>query len=207
MADKYAPKRVDGTLGGGEEPVRTRVAGYNPRRDPMTLPAPPATSPPPYSERRAEQMYPALSPAQLARLAPLGRRRQVASGEILVQAGESAARLFVVIAGRLDVVRPSAADELVVSFHPGMFTGEATMLSGRRGLAQIRAGAAGEVLEVARDDLLTLMQADAELSTIFMRAFILRRVELIARRVGDVVVLGSAHCQGTLRIREFLTPN
>src|SRR5207248_3352435 len=42
---------------------------------------------------------------------------------------------------------------------------------------------------------------------ILMRAFILRRAELIARGVGDVVLLGSAHCQGTLRIREFLTRN
>src|SRR6266567_3575316 len=65
----------------------------------------------------------------------------------------------------------------------------------------------GEVTEVGRDDLLALIQADGELNEIFMRAFILRRVELINRGVGDVVVLGSSHCQGTLRIREFLTRN
>src|SRR2546427_9791831 len=88
-----------------------------------------------------------------------------------------------------------------------MFTGEGTMLSGRRGLAQVRAGADGEVIEVGRDHLLALIQTDGELSAIFMRAFILRRVELIKRGVSDVVVLGSSHCQGTLRIREFLTRN
>ncbi len=127
---------------------------------------------------------------------------------MLVQAGEPVARLFVVVDGRIDGVRPSdAGEDLVVSLGPGMFTGEVTMLSGRRGLAQIRAAAAGEVIEVVRDDLLALIQADGELSEIFMRAFILRRVELVARGVGDVVVLGSSHCQGTLRIREFLTRN
>src|SRR5205823_3102322 len=105
-------------------------------------------------------------------------------------------------------VRPSATDgELVVSLGPGMFTGEVTMLSGRRGLAQIRAAAAGEVIEIGREDLLALIQGDGELSELFMRAFILRRVELVARGVSDVVVLGSSHCQGTLRIREFLTRN
>jgi len=51
------------------------------------------------------------------------------------------------------------------------------------------------------------MQADGELSEIFMRAFILRRMELLRRQVSDVVVLGSSHCQGTLHIREFLTRN
>src|SRR5213079_3031271 len=116
-------------------------------------------------------------------------------------------RCFVVVAGRIDAVRPSAAEEIVVSLGPGMFTGEATMLSGRPGLAQIRAEADGEVIEIARDDLLALIQTDGELSAIFMRAFILRRVELIARGVSDVVVLGSTHCQGTLRVREFLTRN
>src|SRR5437899_1031712 len=178
---------------------RTSRAG-----DPMALVAPPA---PPSSGTRPERLYPTLTAAQLDRIAPHGRRRHVAQGEVLVQPGESASGIFVIVSGRIDVVRPSAGEELVVSFTPGMFTGEATMLSGRRGLAQIRAGADSEVIEVGRDDLLALIQTDSDLSAIFMRAFILRRVELINRGVSDVVVLGSTHCQGTLRIREFLTKN
>jgi len=35
----------------------------------------------------------------------------------------------------------------------------------------------------------------------------LRRVELIARGFGDVVLAGSEFCQGTLRVKEFLTRN
>src|SRR5437879_7256557 len=162
----------------------------------------------PPSGQRAEHIYPTLTPAQLARIAAHGRRRRVERGEVLVEAGEQTARLFVVAAGRIDIFRRSQrGEELVVSFGPGMFTGEVTMLSGRRGLAQIRAGAVGEVIEVGRDDLLALIQTDGELSEILMRAFILRRVELIARGVSDVVLLGSSHCQGTLRVREFLTRN
>src|SRR5881628_3314058 len=169
---------------------------------------PPPPGPPPSSGPRAEHIYPTLTPAQLGRIAAHGRRRRVEAGEVLVQAGEQTARLFVVVAGRIDVVRPSAAgEEVVVAFGPGMFTGEVTMLSGRPGLAQIQAGAAGEVIEVGRDALLALIQTDGELSDVLMRAFILRRVELIARGVSDVVVLGSSHCQGTLRVREFLTRN
>ena len=157
---------------------------------------------------RADQIYPTLTATQIARIAAHGRRRRVAPGEVLVQAGERTARLFAVASGRIDVVRPSAAgEEVLVSFGPGMFTGEVTMLSGRRGLAQLQVGAVGEVIEVGRDDLLALIQTDGDLSEILMRAFILRRAELIARGVGDVVLLGSAHCQGTLRIREFLTRN
>ena len=172
----------------------------------MTVAAPLAPPAPP-ARPRADRLYPTLTPAQLERVAAHGRRRQVAQGEVLQSAGAPATHCFVVVAGRIDGVRPSAAEEIVVSLGPGMFTGEATMLSGRPGLAQIRAEADGEVIEIARDDLLALIQTDGELSAIFMRAFILRRVELIARGVSDVVVLGSTHCQGTLRVREFLTRN
>src|SRR5207248_3354724 len=84
-----------------------------------------------------------------------GRRRRVEADEVLVHAGEPVARLFVVVEGQIDGVRPSATQgDLVVSLGPGMFTGEVTMLSGRRGLAHIRAAAAGEVIEVRRDALL-----------------------------------------------------
>ena len=74
-------------------------------------------------------------------------------------------------------------------------------------MARIRVSEPGEVIELDREQLLALVQTDAELSEILMRAFILRRVELIARDLGDVVVIGSTHCAGTLRVKEFLTRN
>src|SRR5260221_2127470 len=40
-----------------------------------------------------------------------------------------------------------------------------------------------------------------------MRAFIYRRMELIATGFGDVILIGSAHSAGTLRAREFLARN
>jgi thioredoxin reductase (NADPH) len=40
-----------------------------------------------------------------------------------------------------------------------------------------------------------------------MRAFILRRAALVARGIGDVVLVGSVHSPETLRIREFLARN
>jgi thioredoxin reductase (NADPH) len=133
--------------------------------------------------------------------------RPVQRGEVLVEAGEHA-RFFVVTAGQIEIIRPSGAtEELVAVFQPGMFTGEVTILSGRRGLVQIRASDSGEVIEVNREHLMSLVQTDSELSDIVMRAFILRRVELIAHGFGDVVLVGSNHCSGTLRIKEFLTRN
>jgi thioredoxin reductase (NADPH) len=156
----------------------------------------------------AAQVFPTLTPSQLGRIGAHGRVRRVARGEVLVEPGAPASRLFVVTEGHLVAVRlADAAETPVATFRPGMFTGEASMLSGRRGLVQIRAGEAGEVIEVERERLLTLVQTDGELSEILMRAFIFRRLELIAGGFGDVVLVGSDHSPGTLRIKEFLTRN
>jgi thioredoxin reductase (NADPH) len=156
----------------------------------------------------AEQTFPTLTPAQIERIAAHGRVRPVLAGEVLIEAGQPVIPFFLVKAGRLEAVRPSGTGETRIAEQgPGQFTGEVTMLSGRRALARIRAIEPGEVIELAREDLLALVQTDSELSEIIMRAFILRRVELIAHGLGDVVVVGSNHCSGTLRVREFLTRN
>jgi thioredoxin reductase (NADPH) len=108
----------------------------------------------------------------------------------------------------MEIVRPSGSTEaLVAVLRPGQFTGEVTMLSGRRGFVRMRAGEPGAVIEVERDHVLALVQTDSELSEILLRAFLLRRVELMAQGVGDVVLVGSRHSAGTLRIQAFLTRN
>jgi thioredoxin reductase (NADPH) len=157
---------------------------------------------------RLEHIFPTLTPAQIARIKAHGRVRQVQQGEILVEAGARVVPFFVVTKGVIEIVRPSGTVESLVAVHtPGHFTGEVNMLSGRRALARARVRESGEVIEMTREDLLTLVQTDAELSEILMRAFILRRVELIAHGLGDVVLVGSSHCAGTLRVKEFLTRN
>jgi thioredoxin reductase (NADPH) len=66
---------------------------------------------------------------------------------------------------------------------------------------------AGEAVELTREQMLSLVQNDTEIGDIVMRAYIYRRMELVDKGLGDVLVLGSAHCAGTLRVKEFLTRN
>jgi thioredoxin reductase (NADPH) len=157
---------------------------------------------------RVEHVYPTLTAPQIARIAAHGRRRRVERGEVLIEPGEPSARMFVVISGTIEITRTTdGIEQLVVTFGPGMFSGEGAMLTGRPVVVRIRAGESGEVIGLDRDALLSVIQTDSELSEILMRAFILRRLELIARGYGDVVLVGSTHCAGTLRIKEFLTRN
>src|SRR5947199_708600 len=155
-----------------------------------------------------ERMFPTLTPAQVKRIAAHGKQRSIRSGDVLIEAGARVVPFFVVTARRVEVVRPSGSTETLVAVHgPGQFTGEVNMLSGRPALLRSRASESGEVIELDHEHLLTLVQTDSELSELIMRAFILRRVELIARGFGNVVLVGSNHCAGTLRVKEFLTRN
>ena len=105
-------------------------------------------------------------------------------------------------------MRPCGASEALITVHgSGEFTGEVNMLSDRRSLIRARVTKPGKVIELDHKQMLNLIQTDAELGDILMRAFILRRVELIAAGVGDIVLIGSIHSAGTLRIKEFLMRN
>ncbi|PYQ56604.1 MAG: hypothetical protein DMF58_20275, partial [Acidobacteria bacterium] len=157
---------------------------------------------------RDEQVFPVLTPEQIARVATKGRRRAVQRGDVLVEEGQAQFPLIVVTDGELEVVRSTCNGEEVVTTHrQGQFSGELNLLAGRRGLATIRATMTGEVIEVSREVVLGLVQTDAELSEIFMRAFILRRAVLLNRNFSDVIVLGSTFSARTLQIREFLARN
>jgi len=155
-----------------------------------------------------DQAFPKLTSAQIARVAAHGRLRRVEHGEVLSAAGKLTPLFFVVTEGTIEAVRPlDGRDTAVTIVRESEFTGEVSMLSGRRALLTLRVGDPGEVIEVERDNLLALIQTDAELSEIFVRAFLLRRAGLIAGGFGDVVLFGSNHSSDTLRIKEFLTRN
>ena len=156
---------------------------------------------------RKDQMFPKLTPAQVARVAALGQRRDVRAGEVLYQSGEQNSAFFVVVRGDVAISRAHGDKEEVIVMHgPGEFTGEINMLSSRANLALARSVAGGEVIAVDRSNLHTLVQGDSELSEILMRAFILRRLALLGDG-GDLILLGSRHSAATLQLKEFLTRN
>ncbi|MFZ0771720.1 MAG: FAD-dependent oxidoreductase [Candidatus Sulfotelmatobacter sp.] len=154
------------------------------------------------------EAFPTLNAEQIGRIRALSKVRKVNAGNILFEPGDSDIPFFVLLSGSMEIVQPDMRGESpIVQHDAGAFTGEITMISGRRCLVRGRVTAAGEFLEMSNQDLRTLVARDAELSEIFMRAFILRRVELINRGRGNVILLGSRHSAQTLRLREFLSRN
>ncbi|MGB6826955.1 MAG: FAD-dependent oxidoreductase, partial [Terracidiphilus sp.] len=158
-------------------------------------------------DRQAEA-FPVLTPVQIDHLRPYGNIRSVRAAEILFEPGKSGMSCFVVLSGKLDIVVSGLSGEQVfVTYGPGQFSGEVVLISGARALSRGRVSEPGEFLEIGTDSLRALIAKDAELSDIFMRAFLLRRVAMISGGLGNVVVLGSQHSANTLRLREFLTRN
>ena len=155
-------------------------------------------------ETRREQMFPKLTPVQTGRLAAYGRGMRIRAGEVLAEPGDRYGRLLVVLSGAIEIVLPGIAGETPVTIHrAGDFAGEMSALRGAGGTVRARVSEDGEVIAIEREDLRRLVQADAELSELFMRAFILRRMGLISAEQGDVILIGSSHSADTLRLRQF----
>jgi thioredoxin reductase (NADPH) len=153
-------------------------------------------------------MFPSLDAAQVARIAAHATRRTVHAGDILFEQGDARADVFVVLSGSVAIVRSGLAGEDAITVHsPGQFSGEMNVLAGRRSLVRARVQEDGEILVLAPDEMRRLVQGDPELSDIFVRAYILRRMALLAEGRGDAVLIGSTHSADTLRLQEFFTRN
>jgi thioredoxin reductase (NADPH) len=119
----------------------------------------------------------------------------------------------VVTAGIVEVLAPptvtqaASGYELLYLLSLGDFTGEMSTLRGTPALVRVRVREAGTVLLIDAAQLRRIVQNDAELSELFMRAFILRRMSVIESGHSEVLLLGSDHSADTLRLREFLTRN
>ncbi len=165
------------------------------------------------STEQIDAMFPVLDDAQLERVHAFGRPRQVQSGEIVFDLGDSSHGIFVVLSGSIEIIAvasntaPSSDESVLRVVQRGSFTGEINLLSGRRSLVRCRAREASSLLEIGRPNLQRILQTDPTLGEIFLRAFLLRRVYLVAHSVGDALLIGSNHSGDTLRLRAFLSRN
>ncbi|HEY1496561.1 MAG TPA: FAD-dependent oxidoreductase [Candidatus Solibacter sp.] len=163
---------------------------------------------PPETPEQHALRFPKLSAAQITQLEPFGTPRRANAGEVVFDVGSADHGVFVVQSGSLEIIGVTNGVETVVAvLEPGEFTGEISLLSGRRTLVRCRARTASTLLEIDRTNLRRVMQSDATIGDLFLRAFLLRRVFLIANSVGDAVLIGSKHSADTLRLRTFLGRN
>ena len=70
-------------------------------------------------------------------------------GDVLFSPGDRSVSCFVLLSGGMEIVQPTPKGEVpIVTYKPGQFSGEISLLSGQQCLATGRATEAGEFLEL-----------------------------------------------------------
>ncbi|KQQ45064.1 thioredoxin reductase [Duganella sp. Leaf126] len=166
------------------------------------------TFPDPFQSRSA-QALPRIAPAELKRMERFGARAQYADGAMLFEAGRDRFGLMVVIGGRIRISRYDGLgnSSLITEHGPGEFAGEMSQLSDAPTLVNGHALGAVEVLVLTTATLRTLLVAEAELGERIVRAFILRRVELMESAACGPVLLSPQHHPRMHALRGWLASN
>jgi thioredoxin reductase (NADPH) len=146
-----------------------------------------------------------LSAPELAELAAFGAEQEVSEGDVLFEAGEASADLFVILEGEAEVVRSGGDGDVVVAeFEPGMFVGELNLLTGQRRFLTARITRAGRVLVIAEAEFRRLMSVRPALAEIIFRALVARREILRSGEGAQAIrIVGSRYSPDAMALRSF----
>lgn len=158
---------------------------------------------------RGHQIYPVLSADDIKRLRRFGTSRTWPDGATVFRACVDSPGMVVVLSGRLSCSRTDALGNRVevIEYGPGQFSGEVAQLSGRPPLADGFAVGELEALVLDAECLRAVIVAEAELGERLMRAFILRRVQLINSKPGGPILIGPNAHKGLFELENFLSRN
>ena len=158
---------------------------------------------------RKEQMFPRLDPSMVRRIAAYGHEERVPAGTVLFQRGDRGVDFFLVLDGLIEIFDQDKHGHANVftMYSARQFSGEMNMFNRRAVMASARAAMDSRVIRVHATDFHRMVAAEADISEIIMRAFILRRVGLIRTGYGGVVLVGPGHSADTLRLERFLVRN
>jgi thioredoxin reductase (NADPH) len=151
--------------------------------------------------------YPRLSEQQMAMLERYGRWRHTAAGEQLIREGDVDYDFFVVQGGTVAILDESGPQPEVIAVHGSRrFLGELSLLTGQASPFTALVRDAGAVLQVPAERLRDIATRDPVVGDLILRAFILRRSQLISIGAGFRIV-GSRYSPDTRRLRDFASRN
>jgi len=154
-----------------------------------------------------ETVAPTLNASALAELAAFGEELAVSAGEFLWRTGDVSYDFYVVLGGRVEILRQDMDTESVIAtYSGGGFLGELSLLTGQRPYLSARVVESGRVLRIRRDDFRRLMSAKPDIADLIFNAFSARR-ELL--RGGDgaraIRIVGSRYSPAAMALRAFAT--
>lgn len=137
-----------------------------------------------------------------------GEVRQYKDGERLFESGKVGPGMFVILSGHVSITQRDGLGHVtpVIEQGPGQFLAEVGQLSGRHSLVDGTAEGDVETLLIPSQSLRALLVAEADLGERIMRALILRRVGLIEKGSGPVL-LGQSDDGRLVSLQGFLRRN
>ncbi|MEO7136350.1 MAG: FAD-dependent oxidoreductase [Gemmatimonadales bacterium] len=152
--------------------------------------------------------FPILSDRDIEALAARGHPREVHAGDLLFEEGDRNPDFYVVQEGAVEIVEHSrGTPHTVVVHHPGQFTGDVDVLSGRALLVTGRVAEDGRVLQLSTDELRRAVDELPELGETLVKAFFTRRTLLLGSGFEGVKIIGSRFSPASHRLREFASRN
>lgn len=158
-------------------------------------------------DTRRDQMFPTLSPDDIARIRRFGEATAFEAGARIVRAGDIAPGLIVIVSGKVEISQDGGGDrhETIVVHGPGSFAGELAQLSERPSLVTAAAIEPVDAFIIPSRRLRDLMVQEATLGERVMRALILRRVGLLESAGSGPIIIGHQNDGNVLRLQGFLT--
>jgi len=157
--------------------------------------------------RDRNEAFPQLTVEQMAVLTRWGQRRSIAAGDMLFRTGDVVTDVLVVQTGRVAILRQDRDAERVAQVHgERQLLGELGTLVGQPAMFSARVLDAGAVVVVPGGHLKDVALQDSVLGETILRAYLIRRADLIEAGAGMRIV-GSCYSPDTRRLLEFSTRN
>jgi thioredoxin reductase (NADPH) len=158
---------------------------------------------------RYAQMFPVLTEAEVERVSRFGKVAHYARGECLYRAGSLCPGMFVLLSGKVRIVgRDGLGHERAIHTytHRGDFTSDVTQLSSKPAVVDAHVLEDVEAVLLPPEALSAMMITEADVGETIMRALILRRVLVIERGQG-VVLVGAPGNGRLVALQNFLRRN
>ena len=155
------------------------------------------------------EIFPRLSPEMADRVVLYGETQFLPKGTLVFERGQRAVDFFMVLDGVIEIFDSDTKGRTNVftTHSERQFTGEIDMFTDREILVSGRTGVDSKVVRIRHPQFNRLVTGEPDIGEIIMRAFIARRLGLIEKAHGGVVLLGPAHDAETIRLQRFLMRN
>lgn len=144
-----------------------------------------------------------FQPEDLEHIARLARRREYAPGDVIIREGESDGRLFIILDGRVEVVKnmDSKRQKTLQLLGPNSYFGEMALLDGSVRSASVVAVTSAEVIYIEHMNLLNEIEKYPRLAVELLQLMV-RRIRALEKSM--LHTLGSLLpiCANCKKIRE-----